>query len=71
MIKVYTGSNELLNQIDGYENNRNRIAVCEDVHGFRYIPIDVVISPDFSDLQPLFEQLTEIDYTPPNEDELT
>lgn len=62
---VYTGNEADLSIIDLYETDNNRIEVCEDGAGIKYITKDVIEYPLFSSLEPYFSNLIPVEYTPP------
>jgi hypothetical protein len=61
---VYTGNEADLNIIDLYETDNNRIEVCTDGAGIKFITQDVIDYPLFASLEPYFVKLIPTKYTP-------
>jgi hypothetical protein len=64
---IYTGNISDIMAIDGYENNNNRIEVCTDGAGVKFITQEVIEYPLFADLKKHFDNLQPIEYTPHGE----
>jgi hypothetical protein len=64
---VYTGNDTDLMKLDWYEINSNRIEVCTDGAGVKFVTREVIDYPLFAELKPIFDTLQPIEYTPHGE----
>lgn len=61
---VYTGDETTLNEINGTNINGWAIEVITDGANVPFINEETINNPIFADLQPKFNKLTQIEYTP-------